>query len=207
MKKNLTWWLIKIDRTAAWILFVSIFLYFLSGYGMTKGIIDRNFSLLLHENILPLIAITSFSIHTCLAIRLSLIRRRMWNKFSMFLLFSFYLIFFLSFFYFEFFYQSNQIKNIYSSGNKQELNQNFSQTESNDMSSEKIFTLQELSKYDGKDGRPAYVAVDGNVYDLTTVFANGNHYSHLAGKELTSAFYSKHVKSQLSKYKIVGKLK
>ena len=30
---------------------------------------------------------------------------------------------------------------------------------------EKIFTLDELKNYDGKEGRKAYIAVDGVVYD------------------------------------------
>ncbi len=31
----------------------------------------------------------------------------------------------------------------------------------------KTFTLSELAGFDGKDGRPAYVAADGVVYDVT----------------------------------------
>ncbi len=34
---------------------------------------------------------------------------------------------------------------------------------------EKIFTLDELKNYDGKEGRKAYIAVDGVVYDVTNV--------------------------------------
>ena len=36
---------------------------------------------------------------------------------------------------------------------------------------EKIFTLDELKNYDGKEGRKAYIAVDGVVYDVTNVAA------------------------------------
>ena len=35
---------------------------------------------------------------------------------------------------------------------------------------EKIFTLDELKNYDGKEGRKAYIAVDGVVYDVTNVY-------------------------------------
>ena len=31
----------------------------------------------------------------------------------------------------------------------------------------RTFTLAELAEFDGKEGRPAYVAVDGIVYDVT----------------------------------------
>ena len=32
---------------------------------------------------------------------------------------------------------------------------------------EKTFTLAQLAQYDGQNGQPAYVAVDGVVYDVT----------------------------------------
>lgn len=52
----------------------------------------------------------------------------------------------------------------------------------------RTFTLEELSQYNGKDGQPAYVAVDGVVYDVTNVEAwkDGEHKMGLtAGNELT----------------------
>lgn len=74
------------------------------------------------------------------------------------------------------------------------------------MKEEKIFSIKELSKYNGKKGRPSYVAVDGVVYDVTDVFDSGDHYAHLAGNDLTDDFYLQHAKSEIEKYPIVGKL-
>ncbi len=71
------------------------------------------------------------------------------------------------------------------------------------------FTLQELSKYDGKGGNPAYVAVNGTVYDVTNnaTWAAATHFGLTAGKDLTNEFASCHAGQQiLSKLKVVGKL-
>lgn len=59
---------------------------------------------------------------------------------------------------------------------------------------QKQFTLEELSQYNGSNGKPAYVAVDGIVYDLSKVepWAGGKHFGLIAGKDLTSEFNSHH---------------
>ncbi|TEB04397.1 Cytochrome b5-like Heme/Steroid binding domain protein [Pelotomaculum schinkii] len=69
-----------------------------------------------------------------------------------------------------------------------------------------VFTLQELSKFDGQNGNPAYIAVNGIVYDVTKVrqWKNGNHQGCSAGKDLTADF--PHKASILAKVPIVGKL-
>lgn len=48
-------------------------------------------------------------------------------------------------------------------------------------------TIEELGEYNGKDGQPAYVAVDGIIYDVTNSAAwkNGEHNGFEAGKDLT----------------------
>jgi predicted heme/steroid binding protein len=71
------------------------------------------------------------------------------------------------------------------------------------------FTLQELAKYNGKDGNPAYVAVNGIVYDVTNnaTWAAASHFGLTAGKDLTAEFASCHAGQPiLNKLKIVGKL-
>jgi predicted heme/steroid binding protein/uncharacterized membrane protein len=52
------------------------------------------------------------------------------------------------------------------------------------------FTLEELAQFDGKEGRPAYIAYEGRVYDVTAskLWRNGVHVKqHSAGSELTAA--------------------
>lgn len=178
-------------------LFISILLYFLSGYGMTKGILDYSFAKSLHSTILPMIALTAFVIHTFFATRITFIRWRVWNNVVKVIWASVYILGFGVFVFLQFFI---------AKPTKPTTTQPTSQKQPQTVSQEKIFTLEELSKYDGKNGNPAYVAVDGVVYDVTMVFRNGIHYEHLAGQELSQAFYTKHVKQQITKYPVVGKL-
>ncbi len=70
-------------------------------------------------------------------------------------------------------------------------------------------TLDELAKFNGRDGNPAYVAVNGTVYDVTNnaAWAAASHFGLIAGKDLTSEFASCHGgQTLLSKLKVVGKL-
>ena len=64
---------------------------------------------------------------------------------------------------------------------------------------EKEFTLEELSQYDGSNGKPTYVAVDGKVYDLSkeAKWTGGTHFDLTAGKDLTAQFKSCHGMSQI----------
>ncbi len=73
----------------------------------------------------------------------------------------------------------------------------------------KEFTISELSKYDGTSGNPAYVAVNGIVYDVTNnpAWAAATHFGLKAGKDVTTAFASCHANQDiLSKLKPVGRL-
>ncbi|ULQ59161.1 hypothetical protein K7I13_11740 [Brucepastera parasyntrophica] len=71
-------------------------------------------------------------------------------------------------------------------------------------------TVEQLSQYNGQDGRPAYVAVDGIIYDVTAVpkWAGGKHMGNTAGQDLTEVIKTKspHGTSVLSKLPVVGKL-
>jgi predicted heme/steroid binding protein len=52
----------------------------------------------------------------------------------------------------------------------------------------KEFTLEELAEYDGREGRAAYVAYEGVVYDITdsVMWSDGDHEGqHQAGADLT----------------------
>lgn len=79
------------------------------------------------------------------------------------------------------------------------------------MSEEKVITVSELSRYDGKEGRPAYLACNGKVYDITSSdqWSEGDHYHmHSAGVDLTDALAgAPHGEEVLEKLKVVGVLK
>jgi predicted heme/steroid binding protein len=75
---------------------------------------------------------------------------------------------------------------------------------------ERKFTLEELKQYDGRDGRPAYIAYKGKVYDVTDSFLwiDGDHQGqHAAGKDLTEDMaLAPHGEETLERIKIVGVL-
>lgn len=72
------------------------------------------------------------------------------------------------------------------------------------------FTLEQLANYDGKNGNPAYVAVNSTVYDVTNnaAWAAATHFGLAAGKDLTADFASCHPgqESILRSLPIVGRL-
>ncbi len=73
------------------------------------------------------------------------------------------------------------------------------------------FTREELAAYNGEDGRPVYVAVNNNVYDLSAArpWEGGRHNGLEAGQDLSDWFISCHmgITSVLEKYPLVGVLK
>lgn len=73
---------------------------------------------------------------------------------------------------------------------------------------ERKFTLDELKRYDGKDGRPVYIAFQGKVYDVTDspLWTSGDHQGlHEAGKDLTAEMNeAPHGEETLANMKIVG---
>jgi predicted heme/steroid binding protein len=70
------------------------------------------------------------------------------------------------------------------------------------------FTVEELKQFDGRDGRPAYVAFKGKVYDVTDSFlwAGGDHQGqHEAGKDITEEMkYAPHREEVFERVKQVG---
>lgn len=74
--------------------------------------------------------------------------------------------------------------------------------------SQRTFTKDQLAKYDGLNGNPAYIAVSGVVYDVSNVkqWRTGRHQGYTAGLDLTDAIQqSPHGTSVLDGLPIVGK--
>jgi len=71
-------------------------------------------------------------------------------------------------------------------------------------------TLEQLAQYNGKNGNPAYIAVDGVIYDVTNNhhWTTGTHEGYSAGTDLTDAIMAKspHGISVLGDVPVVGKL-
>ena len=69
-------------------------------------------------------------------------------------------------------------------------------------------TKTELAKFDGRDGRPAYVAVNGTIYDISAspLWKDGDHQgAHQAGADLSEALKgAPHVRAVVERFPVVG---
>jgi predicted heme/steroid binding protein len=78
----------------------------------------------------------------------------------------------------------------------------------------KVFTLDALAQFDGKDGRSAYVAVDGVVYDVTgsRMWPDGTHarcdFGAAAGRDLSEVITKAppNMRAVLETMPVVGEL-
>lgn len=74
---------------------------------------------------------------------------------------------------------------------------------------EKIFlTMEQLANYDGREGSPAYVAVNGIIYDISHIpqWAQGVHFGVSAGQDVTERVKLCHGGGVLSLLKVVGRI-
>ena len=73
-----------------------------------------------------------------------------------------------------------------------------------------VFTLLELSRYNGRDGMPTYIAYQGKVYDVSGsyFFRGGRHWvHHHAGSDLSEEIgQAPHDETLLERFPVVGKL-
>jgi len=70
-----------------------------------------------------------------------------------------------------------------------------------------VYGLEGLSAFDGKEGRPAFIAFGGEVYDVSKLrlWAGGAHMKHLAGTDLTDAIgRAPHGKEKLEAAAVAG---
>jgi predicted heme/steroid binding protein len=183
---NLLW---KIHQYTAIALLLILALWYLSA----KEVLNPDFTTKL--NLMPIATILLIT-HVSLALRAILLRYRLWNTFTQICVAMLFVILIFDYSYAKFFSANKidtQIKQIETA-------------ESSITIPNKVFTLEELVKFNGKDGKPAYVAIDGLVYDLSLVFINGSHFGHKAGTDLTKEFKKAHSPSMLKKYFVVGRL-
>jgi len=213
----------KLDRLAAWVLLFVMLAYAVTGFGMTKGIIDQQLALSLHLGWLGGIGLIAFVIHTHHAIGLAFKRWRAWNLVTQAMLFLVYIMIAAFFVYLQFFYTpsynvpivNNNIQGqgvVVNTSSKANVKVNTANVNSNSGANAStntlpVYTAKTLARYNGLNGQPAYAAVNGLVYDFSRLFRGGNHQGHNAGADLTSAFYSVHPSNILRAYPVVGTYK
>ena len=78
------------------------------------------------------------------------------------------------------------------------------------LNEERKLTADELAKFDGRNGNPAYIAYQGKIYDVSesSFWLGGDHLgAHQAGKDLTSEMdIAPHGPENLDRVKLIGVL-
>lgn len=207
MKEKIYCWLAKLDRLAAWTLLIVVLLFAISGYGLTKGLIDRQLASSLHLYWLMPIGFLAFIAHVGWAVHLACKRWRIWNLATKTILALLGVALAAGFIYANYFYNASgqQRGSVPEPKELQGQAPNGTATATAEgVAATEIFTKEQLSRYDGKNGNPAYVAIDGKVYDASSVFRNGLHYGYSAGQDLSKEFHGKHPDQFLNKLRLIG---
>ncbi len=70
---------------------------------------------------------------------------------------------------------------------------------------DKVFSKSDLKSFDGKNGAPEYIAINGIVYDITGVhlFREGKHHGVTAGNDVSTLFV--HKPNILNRLRVVGR--
>lgn len=71
--------LIQIDRVCAWSLVAIMIIFFVSGYGMTRGFIPEKLAKFIHDNILPVPGGIAFAFHSAFGMHVGLKRWKVWG--------------------------------------------------------------------------------------------------------------------------------
>jgi len=78
------------------------------------------------------------------------------------------------------------------------------------LTEQKKVTRQELEENNGKNGKPAYIAYQGKVYDVTesSFWIDGEHVGmHQAGRDLTEELeMAPHKEENFERVKLIGEL-
>lgn len=72
-----------------------------------------------------------------------------------------------------------------------------------------LMTIEELAQFNGKEGNLAFVAVDGQVYDVSNEpnWRNGDHNGQQAGQDVSAYITgAPHGKGILERFTVVGKI-
>jgi predicted heme/steroid binding protein len=82
--------------------------------------------------------------------------------------------------------------------NKVEQLKFVTQLEQDTPNTQQTMTREQLAQYNGKNGKPAYVAVKGIVYDVThnAAWSAATHFGLTAGNDVTREFASCHAAEQ-----------
>ena len=72
-----------------------------------------------------------------------------------------------------------------------------------------LYTKSQLALRNGQDREEIWVALHGNIYDVThsRLWRNGKHYEHWAGQDLTAELAAApHTAAVFERFEVVGRL-
>jgi predicted heme/steroid binding protein len=194
-----TKWTLKADRIVVWVLLVGFVSFMVSGYALTQGWLNTAVVRFIHVRLLPIPIGLVFAYHSGYAIHTLLKRRRWWTVAGKVALGSYAVIVSLGLLSLDWAAKAATASTQRTSGGTTSAKQQADQ-------SVKRYSAQDLAQYDGQNGRPAYVAIHGVVYDVSTLYRGGNHFGCWAGKDVSQGFSRKHPMSLVRLYPKVGVL-